>query len=126
MKPLLKDVLNETNGIIEAPIARKSDSIIEREVNEKGQFARTRYEIIRQYQDYAHIKLKLDTGRTHQIRVHMSYLGHPLIGDDLYGGQHYFVITSSFTLSIHSICASDIKKRAFVFLSIAGRYETSY
>jgi 23S rRNA pseudouridine1911/1915/1917 synthase len=84
---IVEGVLNETNGIIEAPIARKRDSIIEREVNENGQFARTRYEIIRQYQDYAHIKLKLDTGRTHQIRVHMSYLGHPLIGDDLYGGS---------------------------------------
>lgn len=79
--------LKQTSGVIEAPIARKNESIIEREVNEDGQFARTRFELIRQYRDFAHVELKLDTGRTHQIRVHMSYIGHPLIGDDLYGGS---------------------------------------
>lgn len=74
-----------------APIGRKSDSIIEREVREDGQFAHTDIRLLRAFevngQPYSYIRLKLHTGRTHQIRVHLSYLGHPLVGDELYGGE---------------------------------------
>lgn len=74
-------------GTIEKPIGRKKESIIEREVQEGGQYACTHYEVIKQFPAFAHVKLKLETGRTHQIRVHLSSLGHPLLGDDLYGGD---------------------------------------
>lgn len=74
-------------GDIEAPIGRKSTSIIEREVREDGQYARTLYKTLAIYSNFTHVQLKLLTGRTHQIRVHMAYLGHPLLGDDLYGGS---------------------------------------
>ncbi|WAA08645.1 RluA family pseudouridine synthase [Fervidibacillus albus] len=74
-------------GLIDAPIGRKEGSIIERIVSEDGQSARTRYRLIRQYDQFAHLRLQLDTGRTHQIRVHMAHIGHPLLGDDLYGGN---------------------------------------
>lgn len=74
-------------GTIEKPIGRKRNSIIEREVQEGGQYACTHYEVIQQFPTYAHVKLKLETGRTHQIRVHLSSIGHPLMGDDLYGGS---------------------------------------
>ncbi len=74
-------------GIIEEPIGRKKESIIEREVRSDGAFARTRYEVKRRYDQFTHVQLMLDTGRTHQIRVHLSFLGHPLLGDDLYGGS---------------------------------------
>nr|WP_064092403.1 RluA family pseudouridine synthase [Rossellomorea aquimaris] len=74
-------------GTIEAPIGRKDDSIIEREVREDGQPAITHYDVLKQYKGFAHVQLKLETGRTHQIRVHMSSIGHPLVGDDLYGGD---------------------------------------
>ncbi|MEH7125144.1 RluA family pseudouridine synthase [Bacillus sp. JJ1773] len=84
---LAKGVLKEESGVIRQPIARKKDSIIEREVNPEGQYACTHYEVIRIYRDFTYLKLRLETGRTHQIRVHMSYLGHPLLGDDLYGGN---------------------------------------
>jgi len=78
---------DEIAGCVDVPIGRKPSSIIEREVREDGQKAVTYFEVIRNYPEFSHIRLKLETGRTHQIRVHMSYLGHPLLGDDLYGGN---------------------------------------
>ncbi|WP_223592803.1 RluA family pseudouridine synthase [Neobacillus bataviensis] len=77
----------ENKGTITAPIGRKMDSIIEREVRDDGQYACTHFEVIGRYPSYTHIELNLETGRTHQIRVHLSYIGHPLLGDDLYGGE---------------------------------------
>ncbi|MER1999033.1 MAG: RluA family pseudouridine synthase [Lysinibacillus sp.] len=79
----------ESQSIIE-PIGRKVTSIIEREVRDDGQFAHTDVKLLKTFTDgdtpVSHIRLKLHTGRTHQIRVHMSYIGHPLVGDELYGG----------------------------------------
>ncbi|NKE07410.1 RluA family pseudouridine synthase [Mesobacillus selenatarsenatis] len=80
------DVVKD-EGMIEAPIARKPDSIIERVVHPEGQYACTLFEVIKRYREFTHMNIRLKTGRTHQIRVHMSYLGHPLIGDTLYGGN---------------------------------------
>jgi 23S rRNA pseudouridine1911/1915/1917 synthase len=77
----------EEEGKIEEPIARKWDSIIEREVHPDGQYACTLYKVIKKYDFFTHIKLNLLTGRTHQIRVHMSHIGHSLLGDTLYGGK---------------------------------------
>lgn len=77
----------QAQGTIDEPIARKMDSIIEREVNQDGQYACTHYEILSQYTSFAHVRLTPETGRTHQLRVHLSFLGHPLLGDDLYGGS---------------------------------------
>lgn len=72
-------------GIIDAPIGRVNGSTIEREVNESsGDPARTHYRRIAYKNGYSLVSLKLETGRTHQIRVHMKYLGHPLPGDFLY------------------------------------------
>lgn len=82
---LVTGILEPENGIINAPIARKEESIIERCVSETGQNAITEYEVLRKYDNYCLIKCKLITGRTHQIRVHMAYIGHPLLGDTLYG-----------------------------------------
>ncbi|MES9681409.1 RNA pseudouridine synthase [Bacillus sp. AFS001701] len=79
--------MNDLKGVIRAKIARKSDSIIERIVSEEGQEAITYYKVLLVNRDYSVVELELETGRTHQIRVHMSSIGHPLIGDDLYGGN---------------------------------------
>lgn len=73
-------------GTINKPIGRKSESIIEREVRPDGQSACTHYTVLGRYQDFTDVELHLETGRTHQIRVHMAFIGHPLLGDDLYGG----------------------------------------
>ncbi len=75
-------------GIIDAPIARKEGSIIERCIEEKGKNAKTKYEVIKEIGNNSIVKCELLTGRTHQIRVHMSYIGHPLLGDTLYGEKN--------------------------------------
>ena len=79
----------EQHGIIEAPIRRVSSSIIEREVGEDGEYAKTEYWLEKHNlkNNVSIVKLKLYTGKTHQIRVHMKYLGYPLLGDELYGGD---------------------------------------
>jgi len=88
-KAVVHGVLTLDKGTITAPIGRKIDSIIEREVCEDGQVAVTHYEAIQRLEDKTLVELVLETGRTHQIRVHMSSLGHPLCGDQLYGGNEY-------------------------------------
>lgn len=73
-------------GIIEAPIARKDGSIIERCVDfEKGKYSKTAYKLLKMVKDKSLVELQLFTGRTHQIRVHMAYIGCPLFNDNLYG-----------------------------------------
>ena len=80
---------NSTFGTINEPIARKENSIIERCVNINGDTAITHYEVLKYNleKDYTVLKCVLKTGRTHQIRVHLSYIGHPLLGDTLYGSE---------------------------------------
>lgn len=74
------------SGTIDMPIARKDKSIITRCVDESGQRAVTHYEVITGNEKYTLVRVVLETGRTHQIRVHFSHIGHPLAGDDMYGG----------------------------------------
>lgn len=79
------------SGTINAPISRKENSIIERCVCSSGSPSITYYEVLNEKKlkniPFSIVKCQLETGRTHQIRVHMSYIGHPLLGDDLYGGN---------------------------------------
>lgn len=78
--------LPETGDII-APIARDEESIITRRVAASGKYAHTSYRLEAQYGDIKLVDIKLHTGRTHQIRVHFAHIGHPLLGDDMYGGS---------------------------------------
>lgn len=81
----LTDGIPPKKGTISAPIARMDDSVITREVNfEHGETAVTHYERLDVNNGYSLVELHLDTGRTHQIRVHMKYIGCPLPGDFLY------------------------------------------
>lgn len=77
----------DCGGTISAPIGLKSDSKIVRHVLDSGDPAITHYEVIFTDGEISFIKLWLETGKTHQIRCHMSSIGHPLLGDDLYGGS---------------------------------------
>ncbi len=74
-------------GMIDKKIRREGDSIIKRVVADDGKEAVTEYCVISNHKDYSYVELKPKTGRTHQLRVHMSYIGHPLLGDNLYGGD---------------------------------------
>lgn len=78
-------------GVIDLPIARECDSIIKRVVREDGQRAVTHYKAIRGNGRFTLLEIKLETGRTHQIRVHFSHIGYPLAGDDLYGGDTLYI-----------------------------------
>lgn len=75
------------SGVVDAPLGRTDTSYIRQEVRPDGKPARTHYEVIEQGEGFSLLRLRLETGRTHQIRVHMAYLGHPLAGDFLYGTE---------------------------------------
>ncbi|WP_201318170.1 RluA family pseudouridine synthase [Paenibacillus sp. EPM92] len=79
--------LAKAKGRIDAPIGRDRHHPTRRRVSPTGESAVTLYERLETYPDAALVRLTLETGRTHQIRVHLSHLGHPLIGDALYGGR---------------------------------------
>jgi 23S rRNA pseudouridine1911/1915/1917 synthase len=83
---IVHGVIEKDEGTISAPIGRRDISLVEREVREDGQEAITHYKVLSRFNEATHVRLELETGRTHQIRVHMSSIGHPLLGDDLYGG----------------------------------------
>lgn len=82
-------LLNEKQGTINLPISRKEGSIIERCVDEKGAPSITHYLVLNESvdEDYSVVQCTLETGRTHQIRVHMLAIDHPLLGDTLYGKE---------------------------------------
>ena len=76
----------ENSGTVNAPIARHPVDRKKMAVVLGGREAITHYNVIEEYPSFTYAKMELETGRTHQIRVHMSYIGHPIIGDEVYGG----------------------------------------
>lgn len=82
---IVNGILEKKQDIINLPISRKNDSIIERCINKNGQKAITHYKVLKEYGSYSLVECLLETGRTHQIRVHFSAIGHPLLSDTLYG-----------------------------------------
>tara|TARA_B110000008_G_scaffold178817_1_gene178095 strand:- start:604 stop:1560 length:957 start_codon:yes stop_codon:yes gene_type:complete len=79
-----------SGGTVNEPIGRNHRDRIKQSVTSKGKNAVTHYRVIDRFVNHTHIKAILETGRTHQIRVHFSHIGHPLIGDPIYGGKVKF------------------------------------
>lgn len=112
---IVEGELNEKHGTIDLPIARKSNSIIERCVSPNGQRAITHYKVIAttnvNSSIYSLIECDLETGRTHQIRVHFSHLGHPVLGDSLYGKESNLIegqaLHSYYMRFVHPISGYD-------------------
>ena len=87
---LVAGIIENNEGVIDLPIRRCSDDTIKREVGSGGKKAITNYEVVKRDFDLQRtlVKIKLETGRTHQIRVHFAYLGYPLVGDALYNPNY--------------------------------------
>lgn len=79
--------LREDRGTVDAPIARHPTGRKRMAVVAGGREAVTHWEVIARYPGYTHVRCRLETGRTHQIRVHMAYIGHPILGDTVYGAK---------------------------------------
>ena len=82
---LVHGVINEDQGTIDAPLGRSPKDRKKPAVVADGRHAVTHFKVLKRYQHYTLVSCRLETGRTHQIRVHMKYIGHPLAGDPLYG-----------------------------------------
>ena len=82
---LVRGQLRDDQGVIEAPIARMQDHGVKRTADPQGKAARTVYQVLRRGQEATLVRARLGSGRTHQIRVHFSHLGYPVVGDPLYG-----------------------------------------
>ncbi len=82
---VVKGIVKEDFGTINQPIYRPTEDSIKRVVDERGQESVTHYKVLERLNDATVLEVKLETGRTHQIRVHMNYIGHGIIGDELYG-----------------------------------------
>ena len=97
---------NKKEGTIDLPIGDDRHNSKKKRVSKTGSLSITNYKVIKEYPNYTLVSLLLETGRTHQIRVHMSYLGHPLIGDILYGGSNRYldrVALHSYKLSFYHL-----------------------
>lgn len=85
-RALVHGNIKATEGTVDAPIGRNEKDRLKQAINEKnGKPAVTHYRVLENFKNYTYIECQLETGRTHQIRVHMSSIGHPLVGDELYG-----------------------------------------
>ncbi len=88
---LVSGVVSTESGTIDLPIARADDNTTRRTVCPAGQPSVTHYRVLKRFLRHTMLELALETGRTHQIRVHLSHQGYPLVGDALYGGELYLL-----------------------------------
>ena len=97
---IARGVFKESSGVIDAPIGRNPNDRKKMGVVKNGRHAVTHYKVIKQLDDCAILEVKLETGRTHQIRVHMAYINHPVVNDIVYG--HGKIIDREFGQMLHA------------------------
>ena len=98
---VIQGIMDKKEGTIIKGIARECEGSIKRIATDSGQMAITHYKVIAEGNDKSLVDVLLETGRTHQIRVHFSYLGHPLIGDKLYGEEDERLLLHCYNLSFN-------------------------
>ncbi|MCR5261324.1 MAG: RluA family pseudouridine synthase [Candidatus Gastranaerophilales bacterium] len=101
---------NEDTGTIDEPIARHPSKCEKFSVSEDGKPSVTHYKVLERFNRYTLLELQLETGRTHQIRVHLSYIGHPIVNDSLYGGEKIKVKTTEQVLQAYKLSFIPFKK----------------
>ncbi len=87
-------VVNHDHGIIDAPIGRDPHNRLRMAVTSSGKYAETHFDVIERFNQHTHVACELITGRTHQIRVHMKYMKHPIVGDPVYSRKKSKLLTS--------------------------------
>lgn len=103
-RAIVHGVLEDEAGTVDAPIGRDERDRKRMAVNEKnGKAAVTHYQVLKRFRDYTYIECRLETGRTHQIRVHMTSIGHPLLGDEVYGSRKTLFHLEGQTLHAHKL-----------------------
>jgi len=103
-RAIVKGYLKDEEGTIDAPIGRDERNRLKMAINHKnGKSAVTHYRVIEKLRGYTYIACRLETGRTHQIRVHMASIGHPVLGDETYGGVDTKIKTSGQCLHAYSL-----------------------
>lgn len=102
-RAIVKGVLKEDSGIIDLPIGRNPNQPSKMAVVEDGKPSITGFEVLKRFKDSTYLELDLKTGRTHQIRVHLSHLHHPIINDTLYGGGNFKVKTQEQVLQSYKL-----------------------
>ena len=109
---------NET-GTIDLPIGRNSNHPEKMAVAQNAKPSVTHYKVIEQFKGYSYIELELETGRTHQIRVHMAYIGHPIVNDSLYGAQKMKIKTQEQVLQAYKLKFTALKNDDIIELEIS-------
>lgn len=84
---LVQGVIEHDNGLIDAPIGRNPHIRTQMAIVDHGKEAVTHFQVVKRYHNYTHVACQLTTGRTHQIRVHLKYIDHPIVGDPVYNGK---------------------------------------
>lgn len=101
--------IKDDEGVIDLPIDRSKNEKCKMAVSENGKPSITHYKVLERFGDYTYIEVSLKTGRTHQIRVHFSYLKHPIYGDNLYGGGNVKVKTTEQVLQAYKLSLDNPK-----------------
>lgn len=96
-------------GVIDAPIARLPLPSLLRTVSPEGKPSVTEYQMAEEFSDYSRLALRPVTGRTHQLRVHCAYIGHPILGDPQYGNEESLVLSRELNIKTQALCAKKIE-----------------